>query len=240
MYQERNHERMNQPVSKYNSQFPKHHVAVDCTIFGYQHDQLKILLSHRRFQPHQGEWSLMGGWIHDDETAEEAAARVLYQITGLDNIYLEQVHVFSALDRDPGGRVISVVFFAMIPLDQHDKELAKEHGARWWSFEEKPRLIFDHDQMVEFAHEQLKQKASYELIGMDLLPEKFTILQLRQLYEAVFQREFDPGNFRKKVLSLKVLEKLNEKNTSDSKKGAFYYRFKKKNGDIIPERIVKI
>lgn len=218
---------------------PKHHVAVDCIIFGYEDDDLKLLLSQRRFQPAQGEWSLMGGWVRDDETVETAAERVLYQITGLKDIYLEQVHVFSNPERDPGGRVISVVFYAMIRIDKHDKDLVKEHGAVWCTFSEKPDLIFDHDLMVKYAHEKLKLRASYSLIGEKLLPERFTILQLRTLYEAIFQRQFDPGNFRKKILSLKVMEKLDDKNTTDSKKGAFYYRFKKYPEEFIQERIVK-
>ncbi len=225
------------PVSIYKH--PKHHVAVDCIIFGYEDDELKLLLSHRRFQPAQGEWSLMGGWVQKDETAEKAAERVLLQITGLKDIYLEQVHVFSDPERDPGGRVISVAYYAMIRIDKHDKDLVKEHGAVWWTFSKKPGLIFDHDMMVEHAHEKLKQKASYTLIGENLLPERFTILQLRTLYEAIFQRKFDPGNFRKKILSLKVLEKLEDKNTTDSKKGAFYYRFKMHSQEFIHERIVK-
>jgi 8-oxo-dGTP diphosphatase len=225
------------PVSLYKH--PKHLVAVDCIIFGYEDDELKLLLSPRRFQPAQGEWSLMGGWVQDNETVEKAAERVLYQITGLKDIYLEQVHVFSNPERDPGGRVISVVFYAMIRIDKHDKDLLKEHGAVWWTFSEKPDLIFDHDQMVEYAHEKLKLKAGYSLIGENLLPEKFTILQLRTLYEAIFQRKFDPGNFRKKILSLKVLEKLKDKNTTASKKGAFYYRFKKHPEEFIHKRIVK-
>ena len=105
--------------------------------------------------------------------------------------------------------------------------------------QEKPDLIFDHDLMVKYAHEKLKLRASYSLIGEKLLPERFTILQLRTLYEAIFQRQFDPGNFRKKILSLKVMEKLDEKNITDSKKGAFYYRFKKYSEEFIQERIVK-
>jgi 8-oxo-dGTP diphosphatase len=225
------------PVSQYN--YPKYHVAVDCIIFGYENEELKLLLSHRRFQPALGEWSLMGGWVRENETVEKAAERILYQVTGLKDIYLEQVHVFSEVDRDPGGRVISVTFYAMIRIDKHDQDLVKEHGAEWWPIDQKPRLVFDHNQMVEIAHEKLKMKASYELIGKNLLPSKFTILQLRTLYEAIFQRGFDPGNFRKKILSLKVLERLNEKNTIDSKKGAFYYSFKKPAESIIQERIVK-
>jgi 8-oxo-dGTP diphosphatase len=226
------------PTSQYT--FVKHHVAVDCIIFGYENDSLKILLSHRRFQPQEGAWSLLGGWVGEDETLEEAATRVLFQITGLKNIYLEQVQVFSDPQRDPGGRVISVVFYAMIRIDKHDKDLVQEHGAMWFPLNEMPELVFDHNQMVQFAHERLQLKASYELIGEDLLPSHFTFLQLRTLYEAVFQRKFDPGNFRKKILSLKVLEKLNTKNTTDSKKGAYYYRFRKHANSFIKERVVKI
>lgn len=225
------------PFSQYN--YPKCHVAVDCIIFGYENDELKLLLSHRRFQPALGEWSLMGGWVHDEETVEKAAERILFQVTGLKDIYLEQVHVFSEPRRDPGGRVISVTFYAMIRIDKHDKELVKEYGAEWWPIDQKPKLVFDHNQMVDIAHEKLKMKASYELIGMNLLPSKFTILQLRTLYEAIFQRSFDPGNFRKKILSLKVLERLNEKNTLDSKKGAYYYRFLEPVESFIQERIVR-
>jgi 8-oxo-dGTP diphosphatase len=226
------------PTSQYT--YTKHHVAVDCIIFGYENDTLKILLSHRRFQPAEGAWSLLGGWVGEDETVEEAAARVLYQITGLKNIYLEQVQVFSDPRRDPGGRVISVVFYAMIRIDKHDKDLVQEHGAMWFALNEMPELVFDHNRMVEYAHEKLKLKASYELIGEDLLPSRFTFLHLRTLYEAVFRRKFDPGNFRKKVESLKVLERLKDKNTTDSKKGAFYYRFRKHTNSFIKERVVKI
>ncbi|NBC82421.1 MAG: NUDIX domain-containing protein [Bacteroidetes bacterium] len=227
---------MSHPQYKHQHQY----LAVDCVIFGYENGQLKLLSAKRKFEPAMDQWSLMGGWVRMDETVEQAAIRVLFQITGLRDIYLEQVQVFSQPQRDPGGRVVSIVFYAMIPTDQHDKSLVHEHEAVWFNLPDKPKLIFDHDQMVEFAHEKLKQKASYELIGADLLPEKFTILQLRLLYEAVFQREFDPGNFRKKVLSLKVLERLNDKNTNESKKGAYYFRFITKTEALIKERIVKI
>ena len=221
-------------------QFPTHHVAVDCIIFGYEKEKLKLLLSHRRYKPEQGKWSLLGGWVQEDETVESAAERVLMQYTGLKDIYLEQVHVFSNPLRDPGGRVISVVFFALIRIDKHDKQLVTEHGAKWWALNKIPSLIFDHEQMVAYAHERLKLKASYELIGEKLLPSKFTVLQLRTLYEAIFQRTFDPGNFRKKILSLKVIERLDVKNTTDSKRGAYYYSFRKNNGLSFSERIVKL
>lgn len=217
------------PLSSYHDKYPKHHVAVDCVIFGYEEDQLKVLLSKRRFTPAEGTLSLIGGFIQEEETAEEAACRVLKLVTGLTDIFQEQVEVFSAANRDPGGRVISIVFFAMIRIDKHDRDLTEKHGTEWIPIDKIPSLVFDHTQMLYAAHEKLKQKASHELIGKDLLPSKFTLTDLRSLYEAIFQKNFDPGNFRKKVLSFKMLEKQNEKNTTESKKGAFYYRFNANN-----------
>ena len=217
---------------------PYHHVAVDCIIFGYEDNELKILLFHRSIPPSKGDWSLIGGWVNPDETTEKAAERALYHITGLKDIYMDQVHVYSEPDRDPGGRVISVAYYALISIVGHNKDLVREYGAHWWPINKMPKLIFDHDTMVDKALEKLRLKASYELTGIHLLPDRFTITQLRDLYSAIFQREFDPGNFRRKILSLNLLERLRQKDTSDSKKGAYYYRCK----DNIPlhtgERIV--
>lgn len=220
--------------------FPSYHLAVDCVIFGYENRKLKLLLSRRDMEPEKNKWSLQGGWLNPDETVEQAAERVLFNLTGLKDIYLEQVYVFSNPERDPGGRVVSIVFFALIRIDKYDKELVSKHGAKWRSLRKKPDLIFDHDKMVEHAHERLKLKASYEIIGKKLLPSKFTLLQLRNLYEAIFERVFDPGNFRKKILSLKVLERLDVKNTTDSKRGAYYYRFKEGENLAFNDRFVKL
>ena len=153
---------------------------------------------------------------------------------------MEQVQTFSNPTRDPGGRVISILFYALISIDKHDRNLIKEYDAHWWQIGFVPKLIFDHDEMVEKALEKLRFKASLELTGDQLLPETFTFLHLRKLYNAIFQREFDPGNFRKKVLSLDALERLKVKNTTESKRGAYYYRFKDDLKNISPDRIVKL
>ncbi len=211
--------------TSYNNH-PKHFVAVDCAIFGYTEGELKVLLYPRSFEPSQGRWSLMGGFVQETESVEEAARRVLYQTTGLNDIFLEQVMAFSDPNRDLGSRVISIAFVALIPIHKHNKELVNESGALWWPVTNIPPLIFDHGNMVKLALESLQKKATSELTGKELLPGKFTLMQLRNLYDAIFQRTFDPGNFRKKVLSLNVLEKLNAKNTTESKKGAYYYKFK--------------
>lgn len=219
---------------------PKHLVSVDCVVFGYQHEQLKLLLFERDLDPAKGELSLVGGWVSEKESVEEAATKVLLRLTGLSNIFLEQVAVFSKPDRDPGGRVISVVFYALINIENQNQQLIEEFGAKWWPVNQLPALVFDHNEMVEKSLEKLQLKASYDLVGRDLLAEQFTITQLRNLYNSIFQREFDPGNFRKKVLSLKAMNKLDSKDTSESKKGAFYYQFKDPDKVTINERIVKL
>ncbi|MFO8002274.1 MAG: NUDIX domain-containing protein [Marinilabilia sp.] len=219
---------------------PQQYVAVDCVIFGYEDYQLKLLLMPRPIEPSIGGWSLMGGFCGDHESLETAAIRVLKKNTGLSNIYLEQVQAFSDVQRDPGGRVISVVFYALIPLYQQDIDKVQERGAHWFPVEQLPDLIFDHHDMVQMCLKKLQMRASYQLVGKELLPEQFTLTQLRKLYEAIFQRELDPGNFRKKVLSLNALERLNKKNTTESKKGAYLYKFKKEPDIQNNDRVLKI
>jgi len=226
-------------LSEMYKQHPKHYVAVDCSIFGYEDSELKLLLYPRGFEPSIGKWSLMGGFVQENESMEEAALRVLLQTTGLKDIFLEQGNAFSKPDRDPGARVISMTFVALIRIDIHDKDLVRENGAHWWPITKLPSMVFDHEAIVENALGLLQKKASIDLIGRELLPEMFTLMQLRNLYEAIFQKTFDPGNFRKKVLSVGILERSNSKNTTESKKGAYYYRFKSFETGMRSERIVK-
>ncbi len=217
----------------------KFHVAVDCVIFTYEDEELKILLYPRSFKPSIGKWSLMGGFVESDKTLEEEAQTVLYNTVGLKNIYLEQVQAFSKPDRDPGGRVISIGFYALMPIDYQDKELVRKNGAHWWPLNKLPGLIFDHQEIIDAALAKLQQKAKIYLVGKEMLPEIFTLTQLHKLYNAIFQKEFDAGNFRKKILSLNILKKLPVKDTSSSKRGAFYYTFKDnaKTGQL--EQIIK-
>ncbi len=217
---------------------PKHLLAVDCVTFGYENDELKLLLFQRQLEPEKGKWSLVGGWVEPHETVEKAAERVLYKITGLRDIFQEQVEVFSDPGRDPGGRVVSVAFYALIDIKSHNKELLSHFGASWWPVSQLPPLIFDHGQLVNAAMKKLRSKAAYDLVGRDLLPKEFTITQLRQLYNSIFMQQFDPGNFRKKILSLKAIQRLDKKDTSDSKKGAYYYCFKKSEDIDVAIRIV--
>lgn len=215
-------------------------LAVDCIIFGYEKGVLKLLLFKREIEPKKGNWSLIGGWVNENETVEEAAARVLEKITSLDDIYMEQVRVYSAPERDSGGRVVSVGFYALISMANEQVANAESKGAVWVNINRLPKLIFDHNEMVQDALCKLRQKASHEFIIKSLLPEKFTISQLRELYNAIFQNEFDPGNFRKKILAMNVIKKLPDKNFEESKKGAHYYTFQHDKINGFSERIIKI
>jgi 8-oxo-dGTP diphosphatase len=202
----------------------KHYVAVDCVIFGYEREELKVLLYRRGFEPSAGKWSLLGGFVGLNETLGDAARRVLYNTTGLQNIYQEQVHAFSRPDRDPAGRVISVAYYALIRINQQDSDLIREHGAQWWPISRLPKLIFDHQEMVNSSLFSLQNKAGNGLVGKELLGDTFTLTNLKRLYEAIFQRNLDAGNFRKKILSLGLLQNTGVKDMSDSKKGAFLYK----------------
>jgi 8-oxo-dGTP diphosphatase len=226
-------------MSEYYKGHPKYLLAVDCVILGYENEELKLLLYPRGFEPVKGKWSLMGGFVQMNESCEEAACRILNQTTGLENIFLQEVGTFSNPERESFTRVISVAYYALIRIHQHDLDLVREHGAQWWPLSSLPELIFDHGQMISKALIRLQQKAGYSLVGSELLPEKFTLLQLRKLYEAIYQREFDAGNFRKKMLSLEMLERTNEKNSTDSRKGAYYYTISKNVKEVETERIVK-
>ncbi len=199
--------------------------AVDCIIFGFDRTEIKLLLFKRKIEPFQNEWSLIGSFVEPDEAVDDAAVRVLEEHTGLQNIFMESLGCYGEVDRDPGARVISQAYFALIRLGEEETQTVETLQARWFDFDSIPPLILDHNQMVQDALEKVRRKARYRPIGFELLPEKFTIPQLQKLYEAIYQRELDRRNFWKKIQSMNVLEKLDEKDKTTSKKGAYLYRF---------------
>ena len=203
-----------------------HLVALDCIIFGFENDQLKILLFKRKIEP-IGTWSLMGGFLQQNESLDDASKRVLFDLTGLKEVYLEQLYAFGEPKRDPYERVISVTYFALIKINEYDKEIVKQAGAEWFPATDFPHLIFDHNNMVQMAWSRLRRKCKTQPIGFELLPEKLTIPQFQSLYEAIMQQKLDKRNFRKKILSMGLLDKLDEKDKENSKKGAFLYTFNK-------------
>ncbi len=203
-------------------------IAVDCIIFGFNGQDLNVLCIKRDFEPGMGKWSLMGGFVGKNESVSDAATRVLEKLTGLNNIYMDQLNCFGDVYRDPGGRVVSVAYYALINSNQYPEELLARHQARWFNYRAIPALIFDHKKMVRLAIKQLQEKAISHPLGFVLLPKKFTMSQLQTLYEVIFGMQFDQRNFARKLFSLKILRKLDEKDKTSSRKGSFYYVFDEK------------
>jgi ADP-ribose pyrophosphatase YjhB (NUDIX family) len=212
---------------KLYSKNQRHLVAVDCIIFGYDiaGKEVKLLLVKRGFEPAQGKWSLAGGFVNEEESLDEAATRLLFGLTGLKSIYLNQSYAYGEVNRDPGARVISVAYSALIKIQDISSTMAEQNHAHWRSLAMLPELIFDHGAMVERALSNLREQIKIKPVGFELLPEKFTLVQLQELYEAIYQRTIDKRNFRKKILSMNILEKLEEKEKETSRKGAWYYKF---------------
>lgn len=203
-------------------------VSVDCVIFGLNHGRLSILLARRRFEPEMGRWSLMGGFVRADESVDDAAKRVLYELTGLENVYMHQVGTFGAVDRDPGARVISVAYCALINFDDHDRLRVADHGAQWIELDSIPTLGFDHGDMVESALRFIRRRLSNSPIAFSLLPKYFTLTQLQQLHEAVLGEEIDKRNFRKRVADDPCIVKTDLIDKESSRRGAALYMYKNK------------
>lgn len=214
-------------IERYTHQ-SRYLVAVDCIIFGFDGEKLKLLLIHRGFEPEKGKWSLMGGFVNPEESLEMAAARILKQLTGLSGVYMEQLQTFGNPERDPVERTVSVAYYALIDIHQYEKQLSDDFQPEWFLLRKIPKLIFDHQQMVAMAKSKLRNKAAFQPVLFELLPEKFTLPVLQNLYENVFEKEFDKRNFSRKVLSSGLLVKTKDKEKNHSKKGAFYYRLDKR------------
>ncbi|MDU1906087.1 MAG: NUDIX domain-containing protein [Dysgonomonas sp.] len=209
----------------------KFYVAVDCIILGFKENKLYLLVSKRKFEPLKGQDTLMGGFLRQNESLKDTVSRVVYEYTGIDNVYMEQVSTYGEIERDQGERVVSIAYYALIDMELFDEELCKTHNVRWEELEKINKLIFDHNRMLNDTLEILRRKAATQPLGFNLLPEKFTLPQLQCLYEAIYQKSLDKRNFRKKILEMDILEKQEDKDKSSSKRGAFYYKFNKEKYD---------
>lgn len=213
-------------MGKYLNQKPVL-VAVDCIIFGYDGEQLKLLVIKRAIEPVKDQWSLMGGFIGDDEDLDGAAKRILLELTGLHDVYLEQLHTYGRPDRDPIERTVSVVYFALIDINKYSKQINDQFHAEWFKIKEVPELIFDHNEMVQAAMKKIRYQAALHPILFELLPKKFTIPQLQALYEQVYDAPIDNRNFIRKITASGLLIKQTEKDKSSSRRGAFYFKLDK-------------
>jgi len=202
-------------------------LALDCIIFGFDGKDINLLVIKRNFEPEMGKWSLMGGFLEPEENLEDGATRILFNLTGLNNIYVEQLGVYGNVDRDPVARTVSIVFFALISIDDHDEEAVRNHNASWISLDNRPSLIFDHNEMISKAIDHLRYKAALHPIGFELLPEFFTIPQLQKLYEAIYNTPIDRRNFSRKLLSTGLLIDTGNKNSLSTTKKATLYKLDK-------------
>lgn len=190
---------------KYSYKYPHPSVTTDCVIFGFDGVKLKVLLVERGMAPYKGRWAFPGGFLNMDESAEEGALRELKEETGLEGAYIRQFHTFSAPQRDPRERVITIAYYALVRM-QEVKGGDDASDARWFALDEVPPLAFDHDQILRKAENTLRQQIHFEPVGFELLPEKFTIKQLQNLYEAILDMRFDRRNFYNKMRRLGMLE----------------------------------
>ena len=209
---------------KYHYKYPHPSVTTDCVIFGFDGSNLKVLLVQRGIEPYKGRWAFPGGFLRMDESAEEGALRELREETGLQGAYIKQFHTFSDPKRDPRERVITIAYYALVKLQEviGGDDAAQ---ARWFALNEVPSLAFDHDQILRRAEQELRKQIHFEPIGFELLPEKFTMKELQQLYEAILNVKFDRRNFYNKMLHLGILTQLDETVRNSPKKEAFLYRF---------------
>jgi 8-oxo-dGTP diphosphatase len=212
----------------YTYEYPRPAVTTDCVVFGLDDGDLRVLLIQRRDKPFAGRWALPGGFVHMEENLDAAARRELKEETGLSCDYLEQLYSFGEPGRDPRGRTITVAYYALVRRTEHQirgGSDAKE--AAWFSLHDLPRLAFDHDTILATAHKRLQAKVRYQPIGFNLLPVKFTLTELQRMYEAILDRTLDKRNFRKKILSMGVLDDLKESQRGVAHRAARLYSFSK-------------
>ncbi len=212
----------------YSYEFPRPSVTVDCVIFGLDESQeLKVLLIERGHEPFQGEWAFPGGFVDMNEDLETAALRELEEETSIRNIFIEQLYTFGKTKRDPRGRVISIAYYALVNLKDHPVQAnddAKE--VAWFPIDQLPKLAFDHQHIFEIAINRLRAKVRYQPIGFELLPERFTLTQLQQLYETILGVDINKRNFRTKILKMGVLKKISlQKGVAH--RPAYLYQFDK-------------
>lgn len=206
--------------------YPRPAVSIDCVVFGLTDSELQILLIRRKEAPYRNRWALPGGFVRIDESLDEAAQRELEEETGVNCGFLEQLYTFGTVDRDPRERVITVAYYALLKSDKKRlKARTDAIAAKWHSIQELPKLAFDHQNIVDVAYQRLQAKVCYQPIGFELLPKKFTLSQLQNLYEIILQRELDKRNFRKKILKLDILVPLEELQANVAHRAARLYTF---------------
>ena len=207
-------------------EYPRPALTVDCVVFGLDENDLKVLLIERGIEPFAGKWALPGGFVNPEESLEDAAKRELKEETGVDNVFLEQLYTVGDVDRDPRERVITICYYALVNLQEHNVEASTDaSNAAWFEVDDLPDLAFDHNMILGMALKRLQSKIRYEPIGFELLPKKFTLTQLQQLYEKIIGKKQDKRNFRKKLQKMGILVALDEIQKDVAHRAARYYSF---------------
>jgi len=212
-------------------------ISIDCVIFGFEQSVFEILLIKRARKPNKGSWALPGGFVKKGELIEDATKRILEVTTGVSNIYLEEVAVFDQVDRFPLWRVFTIGFFALISPEHYKLTTGIDTTeVKWFKVSELPELPFDHQHIIDVALTKLRTRVKYKPIGFELLPQKFTLPQLQSLYEVIIDKKLDKRNFRKKIMKMDLLRKLNEKDSNNKRRAAYLYKFDKHNYNKLVEK----
>lgn len=212
--------------ASHNGHFAKHAIAVDVVLFTIQDGTLKVLLVKRQHAPYRGAWALPGGLVGSDESVDTAVLRELQEETNIGNIYLEQLYTFGEPNRDPRGRVITVAYYAVVNWQQFQlKARQRVSEASWFAVKRLPTLAFDHQRIVDYALERLRNKINYTTIGFQLLPREFTLTELQRSYEVIVGQRLDKRNFRRKMLQLGILKGTREFQASGRQRPARLYTF---------------
>ncbi len=203
-------------------------VSVDCVVFGYHNDRLKILLIKRGAPPYKGAWALPGDLVYPNENIDGAASRVLQDLTGIASLYMEQTRVYGRVDRHPAGRVVTTAYYSLIDIAKHDPHASGwADGVYWIDVDECPDLAFDHNEILQDALQILRTRVRHQPVGFELLPEKFALADLQTLYEALLNESYDKANFRKRILSMNLLNSLQENQKDVPHRPARLYSFDK-------------
>jgi len=211
-------------------------LSIDCIIFGFQGSRLKVLLVKHAGGIIKDRWALPGGFVTYNEDIDSAAYRLLKDLTGVKELYLEQLKAFGTVDRYPTKRVITIAFYALTRPEIYELIPGfTASDAKWFTIDEISDLPYDHDEILDFAWQRLKRKVKYEPIGFNLLPEKFTLLQLQDLYEAILEISLDKPNFRRKIMKMGLLISCDEKQKGVSHRAANLFRFDKEVYDKLKE-----
>lgn len=212
-------------IDNYYQNQDRLYLSVDCIVFGLCEGNLKLLLTKRDFEPHKGEWSLMGGFVQHDESIDDAARRVLKNLTGLDGIYMQQVRAFGDIERDPGERVVSIAYSALLNLDEISHCDLKGYNADWVDYDKIPSLCMDHNRMIEDAINKIRHKMRTEPLAFKLLPQRFTLTQLQSLYETLLGEKVDKRNFRRRALENNCIVSTEYVDKENSRRGARLYEY---------------